>query len=773
MVNIGILYAVTAGVSGVAIAVILNRVLSTEHKELIDKELVNLLAFFCIFCVVDMIWGVLTSREVIINRSIYTVFTYAFHLGAALSAFLWAGYVISYIKVNEKHGVLLDVCRCVVLVIQFMVLVSNIWTNKFFSIDAEANYHSYELRNFMFFIQFLYYVVLIVFSVSKIPGSRKEGDKEITRRYLSALVFSCVPLAFGFGQMLWPDASMYSLGFMLTAVLIYSINVSYERKEFLRMIYQDENNKLQEVLLGLANDYQAIYLVNLDTNDYQEFGVSGDYKDEISTQFVRTNDFFDDLEVNLTKVVAEQDRSEVARMLSKENIKRKLSTKTAFSFNYRLVVDGMERYYLCKIIRLTQKLETGNKVIIGIFDDDGRIRKEDERRRALEDAVTVAKNANRAKTEFLFNMSHDIRTPMNAIIGFTNLALSHADDKKYLTECLNKVSLSSEHLLSLINDVLDMSRIESGKMQIENKPASVSKGNDQIVSIVQELALAKNINFTSEIKNVDQEWIFCDQLHLNQIVLNILSNAVNYTNPGGEVEYIVEQVPFDDDRVTLVFTVRDTGIGMSEEFLSRIFDEFERENNTTMSTIQGTGLGMSIVKRLVDMMGGTIEIESAQGLGTTVVVAITFNIAQPCEEDEDDSDSICKLPEGCRVLLVDDNELNREIAVDMLKDLGVAYEEARDGIEAVETVQKYEPGYFDLILMDVQMPKMNGYEATKAIRNLNNPDIANIPIIAITANVFDEDKRDALDAGMNAHLSKPINISDLSKLMYPFLVSKK
>lgn len=768
MVNAGVLYAITAGTGGITIAIILNRILSTEHKELIDRRLVRLLEFLLAFCIVDMIWGILTSRLLIIDQLIYTIFTYAFHLGAALSAFLWAGYVIHYLKVDEKYNILLNICRAFVLVVQVSVLVSNIWTSSFFSIDADANYHSYQLRNFMFVMQFLYYVALIVYSLFKILGGTLANNKDMRKRYYSALSFSCVPLAFGFGQMLWPDASMYSLGFMLTSVLIYSINISSEREEYLRTVFQTENDMLQEVVMGLSSDYQAIYLVDLDTDEYEVFGESDNYKENVARDFQNKNNFFEDTWANMEKVIVREDRKEVAEMLNKDHIVKELGMRKSYSFNYRVDVNDTEKYYLCKIIRGSKAGGKRNRIVIGVFDDDGRIRREAEQRRTLENALNAAKSASKAKTDFLFNMSHDIRTPMNSIIGFTNLAKKYINDEKNLMDCLEKVSTSGNHLLSLINDILDMSRIESGKMQLNVKPESISSRNDHVIATARELALAKNIEFNSQVINLKHEWILCDALRINQILLNILSNAVNYTNPGGRVNYTVEQVDLESGKISMLFSVADNGIGMSEEFLEKIFDEFERENTATVSGIQGTGLGMSIVKRLVELMGGYINISSTKGVGTTVSLRIDFEIADSCDNEE--SQEVVELPSGRRVLLVDDNSLNREIAVDILSDLGVECVEAGDGTEAVEILKDSKPGYFDLILMDVQMPQMDGYEATRQIRDFENRELAQIPIIAMTANAFDEDKNNAFDAGMNAHLSKPIDVKEMAKTMRSFMI---
>lgn len=767
MVNLGVLYAIVAGVGALTIGVIGNRYKTTAHKELIDRKLVVLFRFLFLFCIADMIWGILTSQLLIVNQVLYTISTYSFHLGAAISAFLWAGYVIHYVGIDEKYVKTLNVCRGTVLSVQITVLVSNLWTHSFFSIDENAIYHSYQLRNFMFFMQFAYYIVLIVYGILRIPGLIGSDDKEKLNKHQIAMLYSCVPLAFGFGQMLWPDAPMYSLGFMLTSALIYSINITAEREENMTKIFQMENNRLTNLIAGLSDDFQTVYCVNLETNGYEEFGRNEFYSKNVSEKIIQDKDFFADLSQNIGKIVYHEDRDYVDEMLSKEHIVRETTDKKSYSFSYRLDIEGEIKYYLCKIVKPADEGADSDKrsVIIGVFDNSINVRRENIQRRALEAALEDARNANRAKTAFLFNMSHDIRTPMNAIIGFTSLAKKNIDNKNYLMECLDKVSLSGEHLLALINDVLDMSRIESGKMVIAEKAESIGAKNDQLMSIVSELAANRNVRFEHSEIGIDNEYIKCDALHVNQILLNILSNAIKYTKPGGKVEYTIEKIePDAPDFTKLKFTVVDNGIGMSKEFLAHIYDEFERENNATMSGVEGTGLGMSIVRNLVSMMNGTIDIESEQGVGTKVVCILQFARSERPGVSEyiEDTDSLSAIA-GKRVLLVDDNALNREIACEILEEMGLTVDEASNGKEAVETVKKSEPGYYDIVLMDIQMPIMNGYEATKEIRALDDAAYANIPIVAMTANAFEEDKQNAREAGMNAHLAKPIDVPELAR----------
>lgn len=518
-------------------------------------------------------------------------------------------------------------------------------------------------------------------------------------------------------------------------------------------------------------------------------------------------------------------------------------------------------------------------------------------------ALAAAEHANRAKTTFLNNMSHDIRTPMNAIIGFTALCAKSIDDPEKIAEYLNKIATSSNHLLSLINDILDMSRIESGKVRIEEHEVYLPDVLHDLRTIIQSDVANKNLELFIDTLDVKDENVFCDKLRLNQILLNLMSNAVKYTNPGGTVSLRVEQKPCKrSDYAEFVFRVRDTGIGMSKEFLEVVFQPFERMQTATVSGIQGTGLGISITKNLVEMMGGTITVSSEVGKGSEFTVTLQFKKSatrvvyekipelqgvrilvadddsdtcfsvsrmlieigmrpdwttsgkeavvrakyaieendeygayiidwlmpdmngietvrrirrfigegkpiiiltaydwEPIEEEAREAGvtSFCSKPlfmselrealtttrktvtkkqdldsfdfTGKKILLVEDNALNLEIAEEILQEVGFAVDTANDGDIAVEKLRDAKEGQYDLVLMDVQMPRLDGYTATKEIRILDNPFAANIPIIAMTANAFEEDKRKSFEAGMNGHLSKSIEIPKLMEILASIL----
>ena len=389
----------------------------------------------------------------------------------------------------------------------------------------------------------------------------------------------------------------------------------------------------------------------------------------------------------------------------------------------------------------------------------------------LQEALAMADSANRAKTEFLFNMSHDIRTPMNAITGFTQMAIKHIDDKAKVLDCLEKTQRSGDLLLSLINSILDVSRIESGKAVLEEQNGDVYYSFVNVDSTMTEMAAAKDIDLSFEFGTIVDRYVLCDFSRCTRVFVNIISNAIKYTREGGWVKVRCEQIGNSCNGCgTYRYTFEDNGIGMSEEFQQHVFEQFAREKSVTLSGIQGTGLGMAVCKSFVDLMGGTIECRSKLGVGTTFIVTLPFKIqdgakyTDPKTKEVVSAWSVVSPAEtfdlsGKKVLLVEDNEMNREIATDILSDEGLEVYEAVNGQEAVSIMECKGPEFFDFILMDIQMPVMNGYEATKAIRRMY-PD-ANIPIIAVSANAFAEDKAESMAAGMNDHVAKPINVSEL------------
>ena len=659
---------------------------------------------------------------------------------------------------------------------------------------------------------------------------------------------------------------------------------------------EEQERRQMELIHALGVEYNVVCYFDLDTGEGRALRVGQCDKGLLEPIFSGNLLLEDCIEEYIQTGVYPDDQEPLRQAASREKLAEELSAKVMTYVNYRTTCCGKVRYFQMKTVR-AGAWDQARGIVLGFRSIDEEIRDEREKKAVLEDALSQANRANKAKSTFLSNMSHDIRTPMNAIIGFTALAITHIDKKELVEEYLKKIMTSGNHLLSLINDVLDMSRIESGKIHLDEQPCSLPDILHELRNIIQADIHAKQLDLYVDAVDVHNEEICCDRLRLNQVLLNLLSNAMKYTTAGGMVSVkVIERSGAPAGYANYEFHVKDTGIGMDEEFVSHIFEPFERERNSTISGIQGTGLGMAITKNIVDMMNGTIEVKSRQGVGTECIVAFTFRLsgkpkeppaipelaglrALVVDDDFNTCDSVsCMLGEiglraewtlsgkeavlrtrqavmrddhyfvyiidwllpdmngievarrirqetgkdvpiivltaydwadieeeareagvtafcskplflselrGClnsivradkqteattkvrrsvrtgRILLVEDNELNQEIATAILEEAGFTTEVAENGQVAVEMLTRSQPGYYQLILMDVQMPVMNGYEATRAIRKLENQQLANIPILAMTANAFGEDKQEALRSGMNGHIAKPIDIEML------------
>lgn len=664
---------------------------------------------------------------------------------------------------------------------------------------------------------------------------------------------------------------------------------------------QSERRRQEALIHALSIDYNLVCFFDLETGEGHALRITGCPYGDLDEAFSGPLELSQCMSRYIDNCVFPDDQDMMRETVSQDNLIQELSQRQIFYVNYRTNCKGAEdiRYFQMKVVRLDSESESG-RVVLGFRSIDEETKLELEKTNLLKDALMQANRASRAKTVFLSNMSHDIRTPMNAIIGFTALAVSHIESRELVEGYLKKIMTSGNHLLSLINDVLDMSRIESGKLQLEEKPCSLPEILHGLRNIVLADVHAKQLELYMDTVDVVHENIVCDNLRLNQVLLNLLGNSIKYTGPGGMVSMRISEKPgAPEGFARYEFCIRDTGIGMSEEFVARIAEPFERERNSTTSGIQGTGLGMAITKNIVDMMNGTIDIKSKQNVGTEFTVCFTFKLdgdvpesqtipqLQNCralvvDDDFNTCDSVtCMLQEiGLRaewtlsgkeavlrtrqavmredeysvyiidwllpdmngievarrvrkeigekvpiivltaydwsdiedearsagvtafcskplflselrdclqsiiteredgrkaeekparrtghILLAEDNELNQEIAVAILEEAGFTIDVAENGQAAVEKLESSQPGYYRLVLMDVQMPVMNGYEATREIRRLKDRKLAGIPILAMTANAFEEDRQEAIRSGMNGHIPKPINVDTLMEAM--------
>ncbi len=573
-------------------------------------------------------------------------------------------------------------------------------------------------------------------------------------------------------------------GDILGVVIIRDVT---ERKKI-----EIENTRRMDLIMGLTKDYETVCFVDLEKDTYDIYRRDERIWSKYRSAFLPR--YSDTIEAFAYRGVYRQDRENFIFQLEPETVKSILSKKSGFTFSFRSGNTGAPQYYQAKGVRIGSPDKI--HMLLGFANIEEERQEDLRKRKLLEDALERARHANDAKSSFLSNMSHDIRTPMNAIIGFANIAKTHIDEREKVLDSLDKIIASSNHLLRLIGNVLDMSRIESGRMEMEETWVSLREIIDEVTDIMRpEIDSRGHYYETSISKNVP-EFVLCDRLRMMQLLLNLLSNAVKYTPPGGRVKLLVSKKPGAPAGYSaLSFVISDTGIGMSIEFQKRMFEPFERENNSTVSKVMGSGLGMPICKGIVDSMGGSLTVDSIQGRGSV----ITVNLALKTEKDEDRDDRLEETGSGRekghpakdsgshglekmavfmrssntshkkdgkrRILVVEDNELNREIAQELLIDDGYLVETADDGETAVIMIARSDRDYYDAILMDIQMPGIDGYEATRNIRKLLDWEHAKIPVIAMTANAFDEDMEKARSAGMNAYVAKPVEPQTLRKVL--------
>ena len=523
--------------------------------------------------------------------------------------------------------------------------------------------------------------------------------------------------------------------------------------------------KTQQALHALGTAYYHISRLDLKTKKVELVKRSRKIDMDIKENSVDWDPQFEIIK----GVIAEPFVQRYINFFDTQTMSARLHNKASMSSEFKKM-DGS--WFLSMVVPLNYD-KNGNVKSVLIANRDVTDEKLRELRQAeeLREAKLKAECANKAKSSFLFNMSHDIRTPMNAIIGYTDLASRHLKETEKLGRYLEKIQICGGQLLSLISNVLDLARIENNKVEMEYAVSNVHKNFENCVAMFQQQAESKNqtLSLTEQIR---YPYVYMDAPHLSEVCFNIISNAIKYTNTGGTISCDVVQKSCEkEDWCNMIITITDNGIGMSEEFQKHIFETFERERNSTVSHIEGSGIGMGITKKLVELMDGTIEVKSKPGEGSTFTVTVPCRKASkeesPVKKNSNLRNESCL--KGVRILLVEDNEINTEIATELLKEEGCIVETANNGAVCVDMIERADADYYKMILMDIQMPVMNGYDATLAIRKMKDTKKARIPIIAMTANAFAEDIQKVLSVGMNAHVAKPVDMNILVPTMMKYL----
>ncbi len=547
-----------------------------------------------------------------------------------------------------------------------------------------------------------------------------------------------------------------------------------ELRKNLRDYISHASTQANSMITAMASDYRCVYYANLDTDDAVCY--RGDPHDPEQTPVGEHFPYLARLTWYAENCVTEMYREGFLTFVNPDNVRSRLAAEPIIAYRYLAKREGREYYEMIRMAGVRRAEDRDDHIVhavgFGLTEIDAEMRESMAKNEALAEALTVAEDASRAKTAFLSNMSHEIRTPMNAIIGLDTLALHDAGLSEQTRDYLEKIGASARHLLGLINDILDMSRIESGRVILHKEEFSLGAVLEEINTMVMSQCSDKGLHYECRVLSEMDDWYVGDATKLKEVLINILSNAIKFTEAPGSVTMTVRRTAQFEDQSTLCFRVQDTGIGMDQDFLPKIFDPFSQEDGSTKNKYGSTGLGMAITKNIVEMMNGTISVESEKGVGTVFTVFVTLKNSEheeaaPGQETASASGGDEQRPTlaGRRILLAEDIEINAEIMMDVLSMEEIEADHAENGRVAVEMFSASTPGSYSAILMDIRMPEMDGLEAAAAIRALDRPDAKKIPIIALTANAFDEDVQRSLQAGMNAHLSKPVEPDHLYRTL--------
>lgn len=534
---------------------------------------------------------------------------------------------------------------------------------------------------------------------------------------------------------------------------------------------EEEHLQRLEVIEGLSINYESILYADLDEDKILSYRLSSRTSHQFPQVFHK-QPYRQFISEYIKEWVHAEDRNMVAEAISPEQIRSRLTDSKTFYVNFRTVENHVTQYLQLRIANVGNTGHT-SRIVLGSRRIDEEIRHEIEQKKIFEDAWNQARLANIAKSTFLSNMSHDMRTPLNAITGFTALARKNIDDREKSLDYLDKIDASSDHLLRLVKHILEISRIESGAVEVVEVESCLEDIIKTVENNILPRAKAKHITFSVEHSSLEHNTFYCDSEKLSQILIYLSGNAIKYTDTNGHVLLTVsEEKEPSTEYAVYHFSVKDDGIGIEEQYMKRIFEPFERVSNTTFCGVYGTGLGLTLAKNLVEMMSGNIDVDSVPGLGSTFTVTLRLRVHNTSDISfKEARKTVLNLIDGRRILLVDDNELNLEIETELLRDMGLNVDTAPNGQVAVNRIADSAPEEYALILMDIQMPVMNGHEAALAIRRLEDPVRANIPIIALSANAFDEDRRMSRESGMNTHMEKPIDLPKLMELIASILHS--
>ena len=772
---------------------------SPEHVIRYKLFLIAVLLYY----ITDALWGILYQFDL---RTLCFLDTITYFVAMALSIYLWMRYVVSYLNRRNFFTTLLMLSGWVVILFEIICLMLNFKYPIMFSFNGNGEYMTGYARHITLYIQVLMFGLVAAYAL----WTAIKLEKKLRIRHIAIGVAGIMMIIFIVFQTNYPLLPFYAVGCLITTCIVDRFIAEDEKMEAARQIGAaiqekeelEERVALQEELLeqvkmrheangmitAMAQDYRSVYYVDLDRD------LATCYRANVNLHIdIKEGDTFSFSQMMRQYAgdcVSDVDRSTFLKFIDPDNIRKALKREAMIAYRYLSVRGGREMYEMIRIAAVDQKNvgdgQESQYVGVGFSDVDTKTREEMSTKSALSDALDQAAEANAVKASFLNSVSHELRTPMNAIIGYATIARKDPNLSDKTREYFEKIEASSNQLLGIINDIIDVGRIERGRMTIREEEFSLNSTIEQINMLIREQCRQKGLEYKCIVlsKSLNKAYIG-DQARLEQVLINILSNAVKFTDAPGAISFSVEETARFNANATLKFVIRDTGIGMNPEFMPRIFEAFAQEEESPSNEYGRTGLGMAITKNLVDLMNGTIDIQSEKNKGTVVTISVTLKIPDSTNVSHDESnadDAIQALQREIdenpneilrdkRILLAEDMLINAEIMKELLTMHGMQVDVVENGEICLERFKRCEPDTYDAILMDIRMPKLDGLEATEQIRALKREDAKTVPIIAMTANAFEEDVQKSLQVGMDAHLTKPVDEKHLLEIL-TMLISK-
>lgn len=730
-----------------------------------EKKLRLFIVTIFVYLLTDLVWGVCIGFPLGGSETVLVISTYIVLAMTSITTYTWGKFALWYAVGGKSNNFWLELSLFVVLGVQIVLLGFNVVNNKVFYF-AGGNYVTGYGRLMIYILQGLFYLVLTVHCI--FLCRKYKENKELSKRYSMISRLTVIPLAAAVLQTIFTNTPFYAVGYMLDLVLIFINIISIERREFVRDKYAGISRQQSIIIDNLSKGCTCVYMINLDTDEYEIIEPNEEYNNNVLKHLNRGDNFFDDIEIDVKRVLYEDDIAGMLEFFDKENLIRRLEEEGSISYYYRVLIENEPLFYMISLSMVDKDAYDGENMVVGIVHNVDKTMKEGlADKEQVRKMTKKAKKAEQAKLMFVENMGNDLSEYVEELIINNTIIMNNPGDTATIFEASSSNDDILKHMSEQVIELVDMGLLASNQFIVSPAPSNIKRDIMPVINRMTGFAKYRNVDFAYDIDSIGDENIIADMKCVNKIIENLITNAIKYTKEGGIAALIVEKLRYiKNDCVSYCFTISDSGIGMDKSYLDKIFDEFSRVSSSKESGIKGTGLGMTITKKLVDLLDGRMEIESQIGVGTCIRVYLTFERCTDVQYETSrvnsvDEDEIAMKLSGRKILIVDDSKTNREIAASILRQEGLEVFEAESGKAAIDILKEANEDDYDLVLMDIVMKEMDGYETTGKIRQLPNFKDKHIPIVAMTANTYDYDRQKSLEAGMDEHLTKPIKLTEL------------